>query len=77
MNPSERAVLKIIRMLALETSSLTHHVSALRARWPHLHTEAYISGFESLIRRGILSLSPDGQLFGVTNSGFKLMSALK
>jgi hypothetical protein len=76
MNPSERAVLKIIRLLALETSSLTHRVSALRARWPVVHVEAYVSGYESLIRKGLLFVSPDGQLFGITNSGLKVMSAL-
>jgi hypothetical protein len=77
MNPSERAVLKIIRLLALETSSIRHHVSALRARWPHLHTDAYASGFNALIQKGLLSLSRDGQLFDITKLGMQALSSLR
>jgi hypothetical protein len=33
--PSERAVLKIIRMLILETSTVTYRIASLRSRWPH------------------------------------------
>jgi len=75
--PSERAVLKIIRMLVLETSTVTYRIASLRARWPHVHSEAYSNGFDSLVGKGLLSVSPDGVLLSVTNAGIKAMAALK
>ena len=75
--PSERAVLKIIRMLILETSTVTYRIASLRSRWPHTHSQAYSDGFDSLVNKGLLSVSPDGVLLSVTNAGIKMMGALR
>ena len=77
MNPSERAVLKIIRMLVLETSTVTYRIASLRARWPAAHSQAYSDGFDRLVSKGLLSVSPDGVLLSVTNAGIKMMAALR
>ena len=75
--PSERAVLKIIRMLVLETSTVTYRVASLRGRWPAAHSQAYSDGFDRLVSKGLLSVSPDGVLLSVTNAGIKMMAALR
>lgn len=75
--PSERAVLKIIRMLLLEASTRTHRVTVLRSRWPALHSGAYDSGYGSLVRKGLIALSADGQQFSVTTAGLKAMTAVQ
>jgi hypothetical protein len=72
--PSERAVLNIIRMLVAEASSRTHRVTVLRSRWPALHSEAYNGGYGSLIRKGLIALSDDGQHFSVTAAGIRAMA---
>jgi hypothetical protein len=75
--PSERAVLSIIRTLFLEASTRTHRVTVLRSRWPALHSDAYDSGYGSLIRKGLIALSPDGQHFSVTTAGLRAMAAAR
>lgn len=75
--PSERAVLKIIRMLLVEASTRTHRVTVLRSRWPALHSEAYSGGYGSLIRKGLIALHADGQHFSVTNAGLKAMTGMR
>jgi hypothetical protein len=75
--PSERAVLKIIRMLLLEASSRTHPVTVLRSRWPALHSEAYNGGYGSLVTKGLIAPSADGQQFSVTNAGLKAMTGMR
>ena len=75
--PSERAVLNMIRMLLLEASSRTHPVTVLRSRWPALHSEAYNGGYGSLVRKGLIAVSADGQRFSVTSAGLRAMSALR
>jgi hypothetical protein len=74
--PSEQAVLKIVRQLFLEASRRTHTVSVLRSRWPALHSEAYNGGYVGLINKGLVSLSPDGTVFSVTNAGLRAMTAV-
>jgi hypothetical protein len=74
--PSERAVLKMIRMLVAEASSRTHPVTLLRSRWPSLHSAAYDGGYGSLVKKGLIAVSADGQSFSVTAAGFQAMSAL-
>jgi hypothetical protein len=73
--PSERAVLNIIRMLVAEASSRTHRVTVLRSRWPALHSAAYDGGYGSLISKGLIALSADGQHFSVTGDGLRAMAA--
>jgi predicted Zn-dependent protease len=75
--PSERAVLNLIRMLVLEACTRTHRVTLLRSRWPALHSQAYTGGYGSLIERGLIALSADGEHFSVTTAGLKAMSALR
>jgi hypothetical protein len=72
--PSERAVLNIIRMLVAEAASRTHRVTVLRSRWPALHSEAYNGGYGSLIRKGLIALSADGEHFSVTAAGIRAMA---
>jgi predicted Zn-dependent protease len=74
--PSERAVLKIIRMLLIEASSRTHRATVLRSRWPALHSEAYSGGYASLVRKGLIAVSADGQEFSVTNAGLRAMTGM-
>jgi len=75
--PSERAVLKQIRMLFLEGSTRTHRVTMLRSRWPHLHAEAYDGGYTGLIQKGLIAASGDGQLFSITNAGLNAMTKVR
>jgi hypothetical protein len=75
--PSERAVLKLIRMLLLEARTRTHPVAVLRSRWPALHSEAYSGGYGNLVKKGLIALSSDGQHFSVTNEGLKAMTAMQ
>ena len=75
--PSERAVLKIIRMLLVEASSRTHRLAVLRSRWPALHSEAYAGGYGSLVEKGLIAPSADGQQFVVTNAGLKAMTGMR
>jgi hypothetical protein len=75
--PSERAVLKMIRMLFLEASTRTHRVTVLRSRWPALHVEAYSSGFAGLMKKGFISLSADQQVFSVTGNGLRAFTAFR
>ena len=72
--PNERAVLKIIRMLVVEASKRTHRVTLLRSRWPVLHFEAYSGGYVSLMQKGLIAASPDGEDFSVTDAGLKWMA---
>jgi hypothetical protein len=72
--PSEKAVLNIIRMLLLEAATRTHRVTVLRSRWPALHSDAYSGGYGSLVKKGLIALSADGQHFSVTNAGLKAMA---
>ena len=72
--PNERAVLKVIRMLVVEASKTTHRVTLLRSRWPVLHFEAYSGGYVSLMEKGLIAASPDGQDFSVTDAGLKWMA---
>ena len=74
--PSERAVLNMIRMLVAEASSRTHAVTMLRSRWPALHSAAYDGGYGSLVKKGLIAVSADGQRFSVTNAGLQAMRAL-
>ena len=75
--PSERAVLRMIGMLFLEASTRTHPVTFLRSRWPTLHVEAYSGGFAGLMRKGLISLSADQQVFSVTSNGLRAMTAFR
>src|SRR5229473_669188 len=71
--PSERAVLGQIRVLFLEASGRTFRLRELTSRWPVLHYDAYSGGYASLINRGLIAGSADGQGFGITSAGFKAM----
>ena len=73
--PSERAVLNIIRALMLESNSRAHRVTALRARWPVLHLQAYEGGYCGLIAKRLIQLSPSKDSFSVTNAGLACLSA--
>jgi hypothetical protein len=73
--PSERAVLKMIRMLVLEASTHTHCVTLLRSRWPALHAPAYDGGFVGLIAKRLVALSRDEQTFSVTSEGLRAMAS--
>ena len=72
--PSERAVLGQIRVLFLEASERTFRLRELTSRWPVLHYDAYSGGYASLIKRGFIAGSADGQGFGITSAGFKAMA---
>lgn len=72
--PSERAVLKQIRLLFFEASERTHAVTMLRARWPVLHYAAYDEGYAGLIKKGLLAVSADEQRFSITNAGLRAMA---
>jgi hypothetical protein len=72
--PGERAVLNVIRMLFFESSSRTHRVAVLRARWPVLHAQAYNGGYVGLLNKGLIALSRDAQSFSITNAGLKAMT---
>jgi hypothetical protein len=69
--PSERAVLRQIRDLFLESSSRTYRLTLLTGRWPAVHYGAYRSGFAGLVSRGLLA--SDGLAFTITNAGLKAM----
>ena len=73
LKPSEQAVLGQIRVLFLEGSGRTFRLRELTSRWPVLHYDAYNSGYASLIQRGLIAGSADGQGFGITSAGFKAM----
>ncbi len=75
LKPSERAVLGQIRVLFLEASGRTFRLRELTSRWPVLHYDAYSGGYASLIKRGLIAGSTDGQGFRVTSAGFKAMAA--
>ena len=45
--------------------------------WPAAHSQAYSDGFDTLVSRGLLSVSADGVLLSVTNAGVKAMAALR
>jgi hypothetical protein len=72
--PSERAVLGQIRALFLEASARTFRLRELTSRWPVLHYDAYSGGYASLVKRGLIAGSADGQGFGITNAGFEAMA---
>jgi hypothetical protein len=74
LKPSEQAVLGQIRVLFLEASGRTFRLRELTSRWPVLHYDAYSSGYASLIKRGLIAGSADGQGFGITSAGFKAMA---
>ena len=74
LKPSERAVLGQIRVLFLEASGRTFRLRELTSRWPVLHYDAYSGGYASLIKRGLIAGSADGQGFGITSAGFKAMA---
>ena len=74
LKPSERAVLGQIRVLFLEASGRTFRLRELTSRWPVLHYDAYSGGYASLIKRGLIAGSVDGQGFGITSAGFKAMA---
>ena len=74
LKPSEQAVLGQIRVLFLEGSGRTFRLRELTSRWPVLHYDAYNSGYASLIQRGLIAGSADGQGFGITSAGFKAMA---
>jgi hypothetical protein len=75
--PSERAVLRLIRLLFLEGSQRTQPVTLLRSRWPVLHSQAYYAGYVELVKKGLISASADGQRFSVTNAGLKAMAVVR
>ena len=74
LKPGERAVLGQIRVLFLEASGRTFRLRELTSRWPVLHYDAYSGGYASLIKRGLIAGSADGQGFGITSAGFKAMA---
>src|ERR1700716_3295816 len=63
--PSERAVLGQIRVLFLEASGRTFRLRELTSRWSVLHYDADSGGYASLIKRGLIAGSADGQGFGI------------
>ncbi len=77
LKPSERAVLGQIRVLFLEASGRTFRLRELTSRWPVLHYDAYSGGYASLIKRGLIAGSADGQGFGITSAGFKAMAVAR
>ena len=74
LKPSEQAVLGQIRVLFLEDSRRAFRLRELTSRWPVLHYDAYSSGYASLIKRGLIAGSADGQGFDITSAGFKVMA---
>jgi hypothetical protein len=72
--PSERAVLKQIRVLFFEASERMYAVTMLRARWPAVHYAAYDEGYAGLIKKGLLAVSADEQRFKITNAGLRAMA---
>ena len=69
--PSERAVLRQIRDLFLESSVRTYRMTALTARWPTVHYDAYRSGFAGLLSKKLVD--SDGVAFTITNAGLRAM----
>src|SRR6267143_1085481 len=63
-----------IRVLFLEASGRAFRLRELTSRWPVLHYDAYSGGYASLIKRGLIAGSADGQGFSVTSAGFKVMA---
>jgi hypothetical protein len=72
--PSERAVLKIVGLLFVESSARAHPLTLLRSRWPVLHSEAYGEGYMGLIKKGLIAASKDGQRFSITNAGLNVVA---
>jgi hypothetical protein len=70
-------VLNLIRMLFFEASARTHRVTLLRSRWPVLHSQAYGAGYVGLLKKGLIAVSADGQLFSVTNAGLRAMKNVR
>jgi hypothetical protein len=71
--PSERAVLRQIRDLFLESSVRTYRLNLVAGRWPAIHYDAYRAGFAGLVSKGLLASSGDGLAFTITNAGLKAM----
>jgi hypothetical protein len=70
--PSERAVLRQIRDLFLESSLRTYRLNLLTGRWPVTHFDAYRDGYAGLMTKGLIA-SSDGLSFSITNAGLKAM----
>lgn len=69
--PSERAVLRQIRDLFLESSLRTYRLNLLTGRWPVIHYDAYRGGLAGLVKKGLIA--SDGLAFSITNAGLKAM----
>jgi hypothetical protein len=69
--PSERAVLRQIRDLFLESSVRTYRMTVLTGRWPPVHYDAYRNGFAGLISKRLVE--SDGVAFTITNAGLRAM----
>lgn len=71
--PSERAVLRQIRDLFLESSVRTYRLNVLTSRWPATHYDAYRGGYAGLLSKGLIAKSADALCFSITNAGMKAM----
>lgn len=72
--PSERAVLRQVRDLFVESSVRSYRLTVLTSRWPAAHYEAYRVGYDGLLRKGLLVQSNSRTLFGITTAGLKAMA---
>ena len=71
--PSERAVLRQIRDLFLESSVRTYRLNVLTSRWPATHYDAYRGGYAGLLSKGLIARSADELGFSITNAGMRAM----
>ena len=71
--PGELAVLRQVRDIFVEASVRTHRFTVLSSRWPAAHYQAYRSGFDGLVKKGLLAKSANDQLFSITGAGLKVM----
>jgi hypothetical protein len=73
LTPAERAVLRQVQDLFREASIRSYRLTLLTSRWPAMHHEAYRTGYDGLVKKGLLVQSANQQLFGISDVGMKAM----
>jgi hypothetical protein len=73
LTPAERAVLRQVQDLFREASIRSYRLTLLTSRWPAMHHEAYRTGYDGLVKKGLLVESANQQLFGISDVGMKAM----